>query len=124
MTVAGTLILLTIGLPWVGAVCTWWAGDTRPKAQHTLAVLFSCAAGLAALALIPEASSQTAIAIRMGAGFGTFTFVPDGLGVFLTVVATVIGALAVIFSIDYMHGEAQLGRYYALVLFFIGAMAG
>ena len=29
-----------------------------------------------------------------------------------------------IFSIDYMHGEAQIGRYYSLVLFFIGAMAG
>ncbi|HEX6035410.1 MAG TPA: proton-conducting transporter membrane subunit, partial [Anaerolineales bacterium] len=34
------------------------------------------------------------------------------------------GSLAVIFSIDYMHTEAQLGRYYFLVLFFIGAMTG
>ena len=33
-------------------------------------------------------------------------------------------SLAVIFSADYMHGERQLGRYYALVLLFIGAMAG
>jgi NADH-quinone oxidoreductase subunit L len=46
------------------------------------------------------------------------------LGVFLAVVATVVGSLAVIFSVDYMRGEAQLGRYYALVLFFIGAMVG
>jgi NADH:ubiquinone oxidoreductase subunit 5 (subunit L)/multisubunit Na+/H+ antiporter MnhA subunit len=30
----------------------------------------------------------------------------------------------VIFSVDYMHGEAQLGRYYALVLLFVGAMVG
>ncbi len=29
-----------------------------------------------------------------------------------------------IFSVDYMRGERQLGRYYALVLFFIGAMVG
>ena len=35
-----------------------------------------------------------------------------------------IGCLAVIFSIDYMHGDPQIGRYYFLVLFFIGAMAG
>ena len=59
-----------------------------------------------------------------GGAFGDLTFVPDGLGVFLAAVATVIGSLAVIFSVDYMRGEAQLGRYYALVLFFIGAMAG
>jgi len=36
----------------------------------------------------------------------------------------VIGSLAVIFSIDYMRGDPQLGRYYFMVLFFIGAMAG
>ncbi len=56
--------------------------------------------------------------------YGDFAFAPDGLGIFLAIVATVIGSLAVIFSIDYMRGSPQLGRYYALVLFFIGAMAG
>ncbi len=48
----------------------------------------------------------------------------DGLGVFLTLVAVIIGALAVIFSADYMRGSAEIGRYYALLLLFIGAMAG
>ena len=60
----------------------------------------------------------------MGTVFGNFTFIADGLGVFLSAVATVIGSLAVIFSMDYMKGEAQTSRYYALVLFFIGTMAG
>jgi NADH-quinone oxidoreductase subunit L len=60
----------------------------------------------------------------MGGVFGDFTFIPDGLGVFLSVIATVIGSLAVIFSTSYMKGETQLGRYYAFVLFFIGAMVG
>ena len=64
------------------------------------------------------------VLFKVGGVFGDFTFMPDGLGVFLAAVATVIGSLAVIFSVDYMHGEAQLGRYYALVLLFIGAMAG
>jgi len=118
------LIILTIGLAWLGAVCVWLAGDKRPRAQHTLAVLFSVAAGLAALALIPNTSDQAVINLNAGSVFGRFTFVPDGLGVFLAVVATVIGCLAVIFSVEYMRGEAQLGRYYALVLLFIGSMAG
>ena len=34
-----------------------------------------------------------------------------------------IGSLAVIFSLDYMRGEAGLARYYSLVLMFIGSMA-
>lgn len=121
---ASTLILLTIGLPWLGALLVWWVSDRRPRLQHTLAVAFSVAAGLASLGLIANHSSQAAISLPIGSVFGTFTFVPDGLGVFLAAVATIIGSLAVIFSINYMEGEAQLGRYYAMVLFFIGAMAG
>ncbi|HLF28915.1 MAG TPA: NADH-quinone oxidoreductase subunit L [Anaerolineae bacterium] len=118
------LIPLTIGLPWLGALCVWLIGDQRARAQHTLAVLFSVAAGVAALALLPSATETIALRIPIGGVFGDLTFVPDGLGVFLAAVATVVGSLAVIFSVDYMRGEAQLGRYYALVLLFIGAMAG
>ncbi len=60
----------------------------------------------------------------LGKAFGVLTFVPDGLAVSLTAIAAVVGSLAVIFSVDYMHGDEQLGRYYFLVLFFIGAMTG
>ena len=118
------LLVLTIGLPWLGALCVWAVGDKRLRAQHGLAVGFSVIAGLAALALLPFASDAVALRIPVGGMFGDFTLIPDGLGVYLAIIATVIGSLSIIFSIDYMHGEAQLGRYYALVLFFIGAMAG
>jgi NADH-quinone oxidoreductase subunit L len=122
--VIALLLLLIIGLPWLGALLVWWAGDSRPKLQHGLAAGFSVAAGLASLGLLPYTGQRWSQALSMGPAFGELTFSPDGLGVFLAIVATVIGSLAVIFSIDYMRGEAQLGRYYAMVLFFIGAMAG
>ena len=118
------LIVLTIGIPWLGALAVWLTGDARPQLQHRLAVIFAVAAGAAAVALLPSTGSEVALRIEVGSIFGDFTFVPDGLGVFLAVVASVVGSLAVIFSVDYMHGEAQLGRYYTLVLLFIGAMVG
>jgi NADH-quinone oxidoreductase subunit L len=118
------LLILTIGLPWLGALIVWWVGDERPRAQNALAVLFAVAAGLAALAVLPSTTDAVALQLPLGGIFGDFTLVPDGLGVFLAAIATVVGSLAVIFSIDYMHSEKQLGRYYALVLLFIGAMAG
>lgn len=121
---AAYLILAIIGLPWLGAVCVWIAGDRRSERLHTLAAGFSILSGIAALSLLLFISPEPAIRIPVGAFFGELTFVPDGLGVFLAAVATVIGSLAVIFSKDYMHGEEQLARYYALILFFIGAMAG
>jgi len=122
--VAAILIALTILLPWAGAVLVWWIGDAHARWQHSLAVGFSVAAGAAALVLLSQGSDTVALHLPLGGAFGDLNFTPDGLGVFLTVIATVVGSLAVIFSVDYMRGEAQLGRYYALVLFFIGAMSG
>ena len=119
-----SLVALTIGLPWLGAIGVWLVHDRSERLQHTLAIVFAVTAGLAALALLPTAATPVMLSIPVGGVFGDFTFNPDGLGVFLAAVATVVGSLAVIFSVDYMRGDKQLGRYYALVLLFIGAMAG
>ncbi|MEN6408355.1 MAG: NADH-quinone oxidoreductase subunit L [Anaerolineaceae bacterium] len=121
---ATIFILLTIGISWLGALILRFSNDENPRLQHTLAVVFSVASGIASLALIPFASKQAAFSLPMGSVFGNYSFVPDGMGIFLAVVAAVIGSLAVIFSVDYMKGEAYLGRYYSLVLLFIGGMAG
>ena len=121
---ASWLVLSVICLPWVGGLCVWGLGDKRPSLQHALASIFAVAGGLLALALLPFASAAPVLQIPLGGAFGVFTLIPDGLGIYLTIIATVVGSLAVIFSNDYMKGEAQLGRYYALVLLFIGAMSG
>lgn len=121
---AGILIGLVIGIPWLGAVILWLTRDENSRLQHTLAVAFSIAAGVASLALIPFSSAETAIRIPMGHYFGDLTFTADGLATILTAIACVIGSLAVIFSVDYMRGEEQLKRYYSFVLLFIGAMTG
>ncbi|MEJ5314787.1 MAG: NADH-quinone oxidoreductase subunit L [Anaerolinea sp.] len=118
------ILLLTIFLPWAGALFVWMVGNDRPRLQHSLAVGFSVAGGVAGLALLALGSPDEMVVLSIGGAFGNFSFRPDGLGVFLAAIATVIGSLAVIFSVDYMRHEAQLGRYYALVLFFIGSMSG
>jgi NADH-quinone oxidoreductase subunit L len=121
---APTLILLTILLPWLGAMLVWLVRDRSERLQHGLAVTFALLAGASALALLPAGRETPIVTLPVGGPFGDFTFAADGLGVFLAAVATVVGSLAVIFSVDYMRGERQIGRYYSLVLFFIGAMAG
>ena len=121
---AGILVALVIVLPWFGALAVWLVRDRHARLQHSLAVLFSVLTGLASLMLLAFASPEPVIQIPVGKAFGQLTFVPDGLAVSLTAIAAVIGSLAVIFSVDYMHGDSQLGRYYFLVLFFIGAMTG
>ena len=118
------LLALTIGLPWVGGLVAWWAGDRHRRMLLGSAAVFSVAGGLASIGLVLNSGSSAVIRIALGGAFGDLTFVPDGLGVFLAAVANCVGCLAVIFSFDYMRHERQLGRYYALVLLFIGAMSG
>lgn len=121
---AGLWVVLAIGLPWLGAVAVLMAGDQREKAQHVLAVVFALAAAVCGVNLLFVGGESTSVTLAVGGVFGNFSFLADGLGVFLAAVATVVGSLAVIFSVDYMHGEHQIGRYYSFVLFFIGAMVG
>ncbi len=118
------LILFTICLPWLGGLLVWWVGDKHARMQHNLASMFAILAGISSVGLTFYSSDEAIIQIPMGSIFGTFTLIPDGLGIFLAAIATIVGSLAVIFSINYMQGKEQLGRYYALILFFIGAMAG
>ncbi|MBI3176274.1 MAG: NADH-quinone oxidoreductase subunit L [Chloroflexi bacterium] len=120
----GLLVPSLILIPWLGALVVWRVGDSRPKWQHGLAVSFSVLAGILSLILIPQASSDVAFSLPMGALFGDLTFIADGLSVALAAIACVVGSLAVIFAVDYMHGEHQLGRFYTFVLLFIGAMTG
>jgi NADH-quinone oxidoreductase subunit L len=117
-------IILTIGLPWAGALLVWLIGDKHEKLQHWLAFAFSALAGARAVLLLLTPSSTNVFTLPIGGVFGDLTFNADGLGVFLSIIATVIGSLAILFSTSYMKGESSLGRYYGFVLFFIGSMVG
>jgi len=118
------LVILTILLVWVGAVVVWLVGDKNEIVQHGVAVVFSITAAISSIAMLFVYKSGTILSFPVGTAFGDFSFVTDGLGLFLAIVATVIGCLAIIFSVDYMKGSPQLGRYYSFVLFFIGSMVG
>lgn len=118
------LALAAILIPWLGALVIWWAGDERSAEVHAIAVAFSLVGAAASLLMLPHIGKDIVFSLEAGPFYGMFTFALDGLGVFLSAVACVVGALAVIFSVDYMKGEDQLSRYYALILLFIGAMVG
>jgi len=118
------LVMITMLVPCIGALVVWLIGNRYEKIQHVTAVVFSITAAISSIAMLWVYKSGTILSFKMGSSFGDFTFITDGLGLYLSLVATVIGALAIIFSVDYMKGDPQLGRYYSFVLFFIGAMVG
>ena len=121
---AELLVLLAIGLPWLGAALVRPVSDAKPKLQHTLAVVFALAGAAAALALIPQRVDHNILSIPLGGAFGEFTFCGRRTGPVPCRGRHRHRRLAVILIGTYMWGEEQLGRYYAYVLFFIGAMVG
>jgi NADH-quinone oxidoreductase subunit L len=116
------LVVTITGLPCAAASAIWLIGDRRPFVRDCVAVGSSVAVALASLALLPLATTRPVIEVQVA--LGTFSFVPDGLAAFMAAIATSIGSLAIVFSLDYMRGEPGLARYYALLLLFIGAMCG
>lgn len=121
---AAWLVILSMFIPWTGALIIWLVGDNYPNIQQWLATGISILGGVVTMMLLLIVDDGVVVDIHLGGVFGDFTLVADGLGVYLGIVAAVIGSLTVIFSNNYMKGEAQIGRYYSLTLLFIGAMIG
>ncbi|MEW6649406.1 MAG: putative monovalent cation/H+ antiporter subunit A [Chloroflexota bacterium] len=54
----------------------------------------------------------------------TFSLYLDGLSLLFGLLITGIGALVLVYGGGYLHGHSQLGRFYAFILLFMGAMLG
>ena len=54
----------------------------------------------------------------------SFSFYLDGLSLLFALLITGIGALVLVYAGGYLGGHADLGRFYAILLVFMGSMLG
>ncbi len=126
-------LLLT---PFIAALLIPAVGTLGAKVRNTFAVLAALLTALFAVKLAPALLGHVAASAPGKAplliagvydwmpGLARYDMLVDGLSLSVTLVAGLIGALIVIYSLGYMaHDEGQT-RYYALVLLFIGGMIG
>jgi len=123
------LIMLAIGLPFIGTGLILVLGRSNGAARDWLAVALAAVTAGATLWLMYIVWLAEPVAIlesfHWAPSIGLdFTVYLDPLAVMMAVVAGCIGALVVLYSTKYMEGSEGLSRYYALVLLFIGAMIG
>lgn len=118
------LIPSLILLPWLGSIVVWALNDRSEKKIHLTASAVSVICALISILLTFQIGNHKPVCYSFGTALGELSFSADAMGVILVLIANVIGSLAVIFSIDYMQGERNLSRYYAMILLFIGAMSG
>jgi NADH:ubiquinone oxidoreductase subunit 5 (subunit L)/multisubunit Na+/H+ antiporter MnhA subunit len=119
------LAIATFGVPMLGSLATLIADRVSGQLRNVLAVLVTAATLAMAVSLVPVALEGRTVMLGTSSvpGFG-FSFIIDGLGVFVAVMSALIGFLIVVYSVGYMQGYQHLGEYYFLIVLFLGAMMG
>ena len=119
-----TLLLLTVGIPLLGAFLLPIAGRVSPKFRNALAfVLVAAPLVLSILALPSSLKSPSVVQITLPLGL-SFGLMADGLAVFMAISASLIGLIIVGYSFGYMSHASNQSEYYFFVALFIGAMMG
>jgi NADH:ubiquinone oxidoreductase subunit 5 (subunit L)/multisubunit Na+/H+ antiporter MnhA subunit len=119
------LALATFGIPILGSLVTLVSDRVSALLRNTVSVLIMIATLVSALLLIPLAQQNRLVMLGSATvpGF-SYNFMIDALGVYVAVMASLIGLMIVIYSLGYMRDYSHLGEYYFLVILFIGAMMG
>jgi len=76
------------------------------------------------LALLPSVLAGNGPAIVFDFGFGHDLFVADKLAVFMALVSSLVGAVIVLYSFDYISHYQNQDEYYFMVVLFLGSMMG
>jgi multicomponent K+:H+ antiporter subunit A len=97
-----------------------------PRAKGVLAFLCCVFALGAVAALAPTVHAGAAVEAHLGAWDGPLTLAlhVDGLSILFGLMAGIIGALVLLYSIGYMAHDRAATRFYSLMLLFIGGFIG
>ncbi|MGB9640646.1 MAG: proton-conducting transporter membrane subunit [Anaerolineales bacterium] len=94
------------------------------RAKGWLAFLTSLSALISVLTLWRTILSHQTIDFRLLAwdGPASLSYHADGLGFFFALIATAVGTIILLYSIDYMENDPSCTRFYALMLTFIAGL--
>lgn len=121
MTNAELLLWLIVCVPLVGSCLLPLIGRVSEPARNLVALLFVAAPLCGIVGLIPRVFHGRTLSVA-AAGFTWFS--ADVLAVFMALVSSLVGAVIVIYSFDYVRRYAFGNEYYCMVVLFLGAMLG
>ncbi|MFX1319226.1 MAG: NADH-quinone oxidoreductase subunit L [Promethearchaeota archaeon] len=125
---------LTWILPILGAILIALIGWLDKRISKYIAVIVGAIAGIFAISMIPDILALPSLGLPYLESNIPWVVLPgvaiyvgvllDPLSVFMANIAVLIGFLIIVYSMSYMGEDKSQTRYYALILLFIGAMAG
>ena len=116
-----TRLLLTVAVPLIGAFCLPFLGRFFESLRNWTALLLVLASLAGSLSL----AATVYAGIRPAAGCGSLIFLQaDALAVFMAVVATLVAAVIVFYSFDYIGHHGWRNEYYFMAVLLLGATMG
>ncbi|HWL53518.1 MAG TPA: hydrogen gas-evolving membrane-bound hydrogenase subunit E [Chthoniobacteraceae bacterium] len=129
MDLHSTLLLLAIALPLLGSPVVALLGRWLGPRVGWVALgfpLISSAALVWMTATLDFPDSRRVIEWEWVPSIGlNLTFIVDGFSIFFALIVSIVGALVIFYSLFYFEGVLRhAGRFYAYLVFFMGAMLG
>jgi NADH:ubiquinone oxidoreductase subunit 5 (subunit L)/multisubunit Na+/H+ antiporter MnhA subunit len=121
----GAVLLVCILVPLGGAFLVPVLGRVAAWLRNWFALATVLVSLVCALLLVPDALAGRTVAIAVAGPLGiSFSLAADALAVFMAVVSSLVGALIMLFSFDYISHYENQNEYYLMAVLFLGAMMG
>jgi NADH:ubiquinone oxidoreductase subunit 5 (subunit L)/multisubunit Na+/H+ antiporter MnhA subunit len=118
-------LLVCVLAPLAGAFVLPLLGRLSARLRNIFALLLVLVSLACSLALVPDAlAGRTSSFIIAGPLGISFSLTADALAVFMAIVSSLVGALIMLFSWDYISHYSNQDEYYLMATLFLGAMMG
>ena len=119
------LIILTVFVPVTGSFLLPLLGQVSEKLRNYSALAFVLVSLICSFLMMPSVLSGRTTTIMLQLPFGfNFILTADMLAVFMAIVSSLIGAVIVLYSFDYISHYENRDEYYFMVVLFLGSMMG
>ncbi len=118
-------MLIAVFAPLAGAFLLPLLSALSRTVRNLTALALVGASLVAALALLPGALRGDVVTFNLAAPLGlSLAFTADALAVFMAIVSSLVGAIIMLFSFDYISHYENQNEYYVMATVFLGAMMG
>jgi NADH:ubiquinone oxidoreductase subunit 5 (subunit L)/multisubunit Na+/H+ antiporter MnhA subunit len=122
---SGLWALCAVIIPLGGAFLLPLAGILSARLRNFLALALVLASLAASIALVPGALEGRSASFLLAGPLGlSFHLEADALAVFMALVSSLVGAIIILFSFDYISHYQNQNEYYLMAVLFLGAMMG
>ena len=121
----GILLLVAVFAPLAGAFLLPLLGRLSTRLRDFAALAMVAASLGCSLALVPGALNGEVVTFSLSGPLGlSLGFAADALALFMAIVSSLVGAIIMLFSFDYISHYENQNEYYLMAVVFLGAMMG